>query len=413
MHPLDHEIASALAETAAPRLGPARILVVGGPRVQREVLSTWLTERNHTCLAVRCFDDARAAIARKRFDLVLLGAQDEQGDDTNVLSLIPLVLKTSPATKTMVFSLRPGFETAVAAMRCGAVDFLCLPMNREELAARVDTALIKSRLDQQRDERLGRLKKICKELNTVRHEITQQVDSLCQDLVTAYQDVNEQLNEVAMAAEFRALLNQELDVEDLLRTALEYVLTKTGPTNAAVFLPGGDGAYSLGAYVNYDCPRESVAVLLEHLCDAVCPQMAGETEIVWFEDSSEFAQWIGTEASFITDSQVVAFPCRHQGACLAVVVLFRKASDPYKDDLAGVIGALRPIFAAQLSQVIRVHHRANPSWPKDRHENDDADGTGDDDDIIDDFSDNAPGTGPGHKPDGGDEEDDYGFGLAA
>ena len=33
------------------------------------------------------------------------------------------------------------------------------------------------------------------------------------------------------------------------------MLTKTGPTNAAVFLPGTGTDFDLGAYVNYDCPR--------------------------------------------------------------------------------------------------------------------------------------------------------------
>ena len=47
-----------------------------------------------------------------------------------------------------------------------------------------------------------------------------------------------------------------------------HLLTKTGPTNAAVFLPDSVDHYGLGAYVNYDCPRESIAALLDALATA-------------------------------------------------------------------------------------------------------------------------------------------------
>ncbi len=187
---------------------------------------------------------------------------------------------------------------------------------------------------------------------------------MCKDLAAAYQDVSAQLNEVAMATEFRTLLKQELDVEDLLRTALEYLLGRIGPTNAAVFLPDSAGAFDLGAYVNYDCPRETITVLLNHLCRVVCPQMAEESEIVRFEDAQAFAEYIGTDAGFLGGCQVVAFSCRHDGKCLAVIVLFRNAQEPFEEALAQTIEILRAIFAEQVSNVIRVHHRASPSWPK-------------------------------------------------
>ena len=43
------------------------------------------------------------------------------------------------------------------------------------------------------------------------------------------------------ALEFTGLIKQELDIENLLRTTLEYVLGRSGPTNAAVFLPTTSG----------------------------------------------------------------------------------------------------------------------------------------------------------------------------
>ena len=144
-----------------------------------------------------------------------------------------------------------------------------------------------------------------------------------------------------------------------------------------MFLPDADKNYGLGAYVNYDCPRESISVLLDHLGHHICPQMAQEDDLVAFDDAREFADWIDADAELFANSQIVAFSCRHRGECLAVVVLFRKTSEPYGDDLAATLDTMRGIFAEQLSNIIKVHHRARPSWPSEACE-DDGDDYGDD-----------------------------------
>lgn len=375
MEPLDQTIADVLDETTPVAVndnGPARILIVGGEDALRLAIAKTLRKRNHGCTCVASLDQARNTVSRSRFDVLVLHQELPDGDG---LDLAPLLQKTSPSTKTIVVSARTSTDAAVHAMRCGAVDFISLPIDMDELGNRVDTALIKSRVDRQRDERLLRLKKICRELNVARHEISKQVDGLCEDLTNAYQEIAEQMTDVAMASEFRTLLKQELDVEELLRTTLEYVLTKTGPTNAAVFLPDcskadGEQHFGLGAYVNYDCPRETISVLLDHLGQAICPQMADESDIISFTDAREFAQWIGSDAGILSDSHVVAFSCRHKKECLAVIVLFRDKSNQFDESLAGVIDTLREIIAEQLANVIRVHHRARPSWPKEAKDGD-------------------------------------------
>ena len=45
------------------------------------------------------------------------------------------------------------------------------------------------------------------------------------------------------------------------------------------------------------------------------------------------------------------------------MVLFRNESVPFGQDLAATIDILRPIFAEQVGNCVRVHHRATPSWP--------------------------------------------------
>ena len=359
MDSLDREIAEAFTEQP-PVLGPGRILIVGGAADFQRSLEAKLAGCGHQVQSVDGRDRALKAIARTRYDLVLLHAALPDGDGLDVARTLG---HTASLTRTIVLLKRQSFEQAVEALRCGAVDVVDGRIALDDLAARIESALKASRADIQREQRLDQFKVVCKKLVAAREEVSEHLDRLCQDLVSAYQDVSVQMTEVAMAAEFRTLLKQELDVEDLLRTALEYLLTKTGPTNGAVFLPGAEQSFDLGAYVNFDCPRETITVLLNHLCRAVCPQMADETDIVSFDDAAAFADWIGADAGFLTGCHVLGFSCLHEGKCMAVMVLFRSKDEPFEESLAPTIDILRAIFAEQLANVIRIHHRARPQWP--------------------------------------------------
>jgi DNA-binding response OmpR family regulator len=361
MDSLDREIAEAFTEHP-PAAGPGRILIVGGAAGFQSTLEIKLVEHGHRCQKVDDLAGGLEATAHTRFDLVLLHGALPDGDG---LDLARSLRTTAPSTRLIVLLNRQSFEDAVEAFRCGVTDVVDAGIGADDLTARIESALRASRADIQREERLDQLKVVCKKLVAAREEVSEHLDRLCKDLVSAYQDVSVQMSEVAMAAEFRTLLKQELDVEDLLRTALEYLLTKTGPTNAAVFLPDAQQSFELGAYVNYDCPRETITVLLNHLCRAVCPQMADESEIVSFDDAAAFAEWIGADAGFLSGCHVLAFSCLHEGKCMAVMVLFRNKDEAFEESMAPTIDILRTIFAEQIANVIRIHHRAKPEWPKD------------------------------------------------
>jgi len=363
---LDEQLADVLNERATSS-GPAGILLVGGTPKDQTTFITWIEQRQHRCTPVETHDDAQAAIAHDRFDLVLL---NPDLPDSKGLALVQFIHQTSPTTGVILFSNNPPVELLISALREGAIDLLQTPITKDEFSQRLDTALIKSRVDRQRNEHTTRLQRICRELNNARHDMAAQLDTLCRDMVTTYRDLTNQIEEEVLATEFRTILKQELDIEELLRTMLEYMLTKVGPTNAAVFLPDHDHHYELGAYVNYDCPRDSLGTLLDHLCQVICPQMEDTEQIISFSDAAEFAQCFNLDLDFLADSHVAAFSCLHEESCLAVVVLFRSQAHPFEDELAPLIDLMRNIFAEQLATVIQVHHRSRPSWPKEAEEHD-------------------------------------------
>ena len=345
-------------------------LVVGGSDADREALTGRLQTMGLEWSAAPTLRDARGEIRRRRFDLLLM---DPSLPDGNGFEIAASVEKISPHTVTVVFGHTESFGTALQAMRCGAVDYLDISHGLDDMPERLTAAIDRSSRAKHREERFRRLQQICTELSRARAEISEQVETLCQDLGSAYQDLSEHIDDVAIASEFRTLARLDLDVEDLLRTMLEFLLAKIGPTNAAVFLPEGDHAFNLGAYVNYDCPREGIDHVLDHLGATICPELADEADLVSFEDADAFAEWLGLEQGFIAESHIVSFSCRHEGECLAVVVLFRHGSTPFPPEIAPTLDTIRTIFADQLARIIGIHHRGKPEWPDDAHDTDDWD----------------------------------------
>lgn len=253
------------------------------------------------------------------------------------------------------------------AMRLGASDFLVGSLGADEVEHRITVAADRSRASADRDRRLRRL-----------DAIVRRIDEPVDPAPPAPSEASDgTLDRVAMRSEFRTLLRQELDVEDLLRTALEYLLVKTGPTNAAVFLAGGDGRFGLGAYVNYEHSRRSMEPMLQRLCDEASPRIANEPEILRFDDAADFMQDCDLGPEVDPNVEMVAVPCTHEDECLAVLYLFRNAAEPFAETVATVLEDLRPLLAEQLDRLIRIHNRLERDWPEDAAETDEDEGWND------------------------------------
>ena len=98
-----------------------------------------------------------------------------------------------------------------------------------------------------------------------------QVDGLAGGVASAYESMARGMKLQSMAAQFETILRQDLDLESVLRTTLEYALKKVGSTNGAIFLPNSCGDFTLGAYVNFDLPRDTAETLIAQLADTLAP----------------------------------------------------------------------------------------------------------------------------------------------
>lgn len=318
--------------------------------------------------------EARAIIDLEPIDLVLVDLSLPDGDG---LDFAAELRGRDADLQTIVITGQPSLERAVEAIRVGAADFLSKPLNLDELNLVVAHALRRRSDSSRRHAKIRRLTHLCKKLNKARHDVTQQVDILCNDLVTAYQELAGQMRQIESVSEFKALIATELDLEQVLRSALEFVLRKVGPTNAVIFLPSQGGGWTVGGYINYTCDKESAGVLLNHMACVVAPRLAesGETLHLTDDDDSRH-DWLGEQCAWLRGVHILATACRDDNdETLAVVMLFRDPNEPLDTDTRDLLTSIAPAFANHLVKVIHVHHRRNPVL------DDDDEDEGDDDNM--------------------------------
>ena len=311
------------------------------------------------------FQEAQHLVEENVYDLILCDGDIAFRAESNIIRTVE---QSSFPTRIIVTGKRENYREAMAAIQAGAADYLIKPASTEDDIRRTWKAFDDAVRERRKDASIDRLRRICKRLNAARLDVTSQIDGLCNDLVNAYDDLAGQISLVTMITEFTAIIRQELDVEDLLRTTLEYFLRRIGPMNAAVFLPGMADEFTLGAYINYDCPKDNADFMLDQLADVIPQQMMNETRVLEFRSNAQIEAWIGDEGHWLSDSHVVAFSCCHEDECLAVFTLFRNLDMPFDDDFVPLMESVAEAFAKQLAHVIHVHHRALPIDPEDDYQ---------------------------------------------
>jgi len=131
---------------------PYSVLIVDDDAGVRQSLRLCLEADGATALGVATVSGALDALDRSRFDVVFLDLwlQTDSG-----LTLLPEILRRQPDAGVIVVTAFATFESAVEAMRAGAVDYLPKPFSPEQVrrAARrvVSTRLLQRRLNEFKD----------------------------------------------------------------------------------------------------------------------------------------------------------------------------------------------------------------------------------------------------------------------
>lgn len=355
-------------DTTMPQVeGPATVLVVTADTASVDAIRSTVVDAGHRFDHAESRADAWSRLETGETDLVLL----DTTVDADALSLVTEARDRWPWLRVIAYSRGPDPETTIRAIRHGATDYIHLPESIEELPVRINRVVSQGRSHRRREQRLQRLMDACETLRASKNEMSEQVDVLCSDLASAYRNIKDQMSTVEMTTEFKTLVGQELDVEDMLRTTLEYILKKVGPTNGVVHLREAEGEYGIGAFVNYEWQDRNIMPSLERLGDLLCGPMQHEDALMKFEDAESFARQDGVDAELFEESEIVSFTCNRGGHCLAIVTLFRNNGTPFTDEMAGMLDALRDIIAQQLGRILRVHKRSADEWPTEQSDESD------------------------------------------
>jgi hypothetical protein len=201
--------------------------------------------------------------------------------------------------------------------------------------------------------RCKRLAAIARRLRAQRDGLMTQIESAAASVGSAQRQLAGVARGVVMATELETLLRQELDVESLLRTTLEFLLKRAGSTNAAIYLPQASGDFSLGAYVNYDLPRETAEELLEQMGGVLAPAYEHRPGMHDLRQAPEELPWL-------SGSKSVVFCCRDARECTAVIVLFRQQSGGFEAQTKEKIATILGLFGEQLARIARTQNRHLP-----------------------------------------------------
>jgi hypothetical protein len=192
----------------------------------------------------------------------------------------------------------------------------------------------------------------------VRDKLLQHLQTMCDHLSRTCKSLSDNMQNISVASEFNAVVRQELDMENLLRTVLELVLRKTGPTNAALFLPGVDGDFTLGAYANYDCSRESIDPMFDELAGVIGPKFEQLDAPIVMADVAQLRDQLGASSHWVEHSTMLIVSCKDAaGECRAVMTLFRDRRATFNESMIRTVGLMAGITGAQLERVVKTHNR--------------------------------------------------------
>jgi signal transduction histidine kinase len=122
------------------------VLVVEDTETMRHFLAKAIGAMGATAHLAVGVEDARARLGEREYDAALLDHYLPDGDG---IELARLVRERSPATEVLIVTGDPAIESAIAAMRSGAVDYLPKPLTLGLVQHRLNMALERRRLRSQ------------------------------------------------------------------------------------------------------------------------------------------------------------------------------------------------------------------------------------------------------------------------
>jgi two-component system response regulator AtoC len=115
------------------------ILIVEDETIMRESLRDWLTDGGYQVETAKDGEEGLKAIADQDFGVILLDLKLPGKDGIEVLREAKVL---RPHLKVIIITAYPSIQTAVRAMKEGAVDYLPKPFDLNDLQKLIDGTLV-------------------------------------------------------------------------------------------------------------------------------------------------------------------------------------------------------------------------------------------------------------------------------
>jgi DNA-binding NtrC family response regulator len=132
-----------MSETSPPK---ARLLIVDDEEVVRESLGGWFREEGYDVTTAESAKDALKAIQQQRWDACLT---DIKMPGMDGIELQKRFHEIDPEMAVIVMTAYASVDTAVAALKAGAFDYITKPFDPEDLARLVSKAVDFKRLERE------------------------------------------------------------------------------------------------------------------------------------------------------------------------------------------------------------------------------------------------------------------------
>jgi signal transduction histidine kinase len=195
---------SGLAPSDAARAEKPELLVVDDDESVLLTLQAVLQMTGYNVEARSTGADAIALLNERQFDLVLT---DLRLDDTDGITILSEIRRTSPVTVAIMLTGYASLETAIKALREGAYDYLIKPCDVEELKATVARGLERRYLTKQLHRRMAELQEANETIRQLNQGLQERIDEATAELT----QMVEQLKEVdRLKSQFLSMASHEL-----------------------------------------------------------------------------------------------------------------------------------------------------------------------------------------------------------
>jgi FixJ family two-component response regulator len=324
-----------------------RVLVVDDEQGLLDVVAEVVGSMECTVTVAKTLAQAKRKLLGECFELLVTDLNLPDGDG---MSLLTTLRRHQPTATAIVITGSPSVDTAITALRSGAIDFVPKPFSHDQLVDRVRKALDRQSILSRQEKRLVRLRDAVKKLGIARRMVSKKVDLLCNDLVSAYGELSKQLDTVRTEESFRKHVDPSTDLEQLLCHSMDWLLRQLGNANVAIWLAGDDGEFQLGAYMKHTIAGDDTVSNAMRNCLLPATSRAGFLHQRGEELRGRLKK---DEFKILCGQDIVSLSATYLGEPLAAIILFREAASPFTDLDEATLRAIMPIFATALATVVR------------------------------------------------------------